>query len=137
MISKLAGQIGETPAATERAIGAAIPSLAGVACNQASTPGGATRLLSLLNTSGLDTGVLSNFAGALMGGAATDGLLRTGNNLLSGLLGDKLGSVANTIARFAGIQGSSATGLLGLLAPLLFGLLGKQVATGSAYQPDR
>jgi outer membrane protein OmpA-like peptidoglycan-associated protein len=130
VISKLAGQIGETPAATERAIGAAVPSLAGIACNQASTPGGASRLLSLLNTSGLDTGVLSNFAGALSGGAATDGLLRTGNNLLSGLLGDKLGPVANTIASFAGIQGSSVTRLLGLLAPLLFGLLGKQVASG-------
>src|SRR5215469_14459471 len=130
VISKLSGQIGETPAATERAIGAAIPSLAGVACNQASTPGGATKLLSLLNTSGLDTGVLSNFAGALTGGAATEGLLRTGNNLLGGLLGDKLGPVANTIASFAGIQGSSVTRLLGLLAPLLFGLLGKQVASG-------
>ena len=130
VISKLAGQIGETPAATERAIGAAVPSLAGIACNQASTPGGATRLLSLLNTSGLDTGVLSNFAGALTGGAATDGLLRTGNNLLGGLLGDKLGPVANTIASFAGVQGSSVTRLLGLLAPLLFGLLGKQVASG-------
>jgi len=130
VVSKLAGQIGETPAATERAIGAAIPSLAGVACNQASTPGGATRLLSLLNTSGLDTGILSNFAGALSGGAASDGLLRTGNNLLSGLLGDKLGPVANTIASYAGIQGSSAMKLLGLIAPLLFGLLGKQVASG-------
>jgi outer membrane protein OmpA-like peptidoglycan-associated protein len=130
VISKLSGQIGETPAATERAIGAAVPSLAGVACNTASTPGGATKLLSLLNTSGLDTGILSNFAGALTGGAATDGLLRTGNNLLGGLLGDKLGPVANTIASFAGIQGSSATRLLGLLAPLLFGLLGKHVASG-------
>ena len=130
VMSKIAGHIGETPAATERAIGAAIPSLAGVACNQASTPGGATKLLSLLNTSGLDTGVLSNFAGALGGGAATEGLLRTGNNLLGGLLGDKLGPVANTIASFAGIQGSSATRLLGLVAPLLFGLLGKQVASG-------
>jgi outer membrane protein OmpA-like peptidoglycan-associated protein len=130
VISKLSGQIGETPAATERAIGAAVPSLAGVACNTASTPGGATKLLSLLNTSGLDTGILSNFAGVLAGGAATEGLLRTGNNLLGGLLGDKLGPVANTIASFAGIQGSSATRLLGLLAPLLFGLLGKQVASG-------
>jgi hypothetical protein len=74
--------------------------------------------------------MLSNFAGALTGGAATDGLLRTGNNLLSGLLGDKLGAVANTIASFAGIQGSSATRLLGLLAPLLFGLLGKHVTSG-------
>jgi hypothetical protein len=130
VVSKIAGQVGETPAATERAIGAAIPSLAGVACNQASTPGGATKLMSLLNTSGLDTGILSNFGGALAGGAATEALLRTGNNLLSGMLGDKLGPVANTIASFAGIQGSSATRLLGLVAPLLFGLLGKQVTSG-------
>jgi outer membrane protein OmpA-like peptidoglycan-associated protein len=130
VISKLSGQIGETPAATEKALGAAIPSLAGIACNQASTPGGASKLMSLLNTSGLDTGILSNFAGALGGGAATDGLLRTGNSLLNGLLGDKLGAVANTIASFAGVQASSVTRLLGLVVPLLFGLLGKQVTSG-------
>ena len=127
VISKLSGQIGEAPAATEKALGAAIPSLAGIACNQASTPGGASKLMSLLSTSGLDSGLLNNFAGALVGGSATDGLLRTGNNLLSGLLGDKLGPVANTIASFAGIQPSSATRLLGFVAPLLFGLLGKHV----------
>jgi outer membrane protein OmpA-like peptidoglycan-associated protein len=130
VISKLSGQIGETPAATEKALTAAIPSLAGIACNQAATPGGASKLMSLLSTSGLDTGILSNFAGALAGGAATDGLLRTGNSLLSGLLGDKLGAVANTIASFAGVQASSVTRLLGLVAPLLFGLLGKQVTSG-------
>jgi outer membrane protein OmpA-like peptidoglycan-associated protein len=86
--------------------------------------------MSMLSTSGLDSGLLNNFAGALAGGSATDGLLRTGNNLLSGLLGDKLGPVANTIANFSGIQGSSATRLLGLVTPLLFGLLGKQVTSG-------
>jgi hypothetical protein len=127
VISKFAGQIGEAPAATEKALGAAIPSLAGVACNQASTPGGAAKLMSLLSTSGLDSGVLNNVAGALGGGGATDSLLRTGNNLLGGLLGDKLGPVANTIASFAGIQSSSATRLLGLVAPFLFGLLAKHV----------
>jgi hypothetical protein len=128
VVSKIAGQIGESPTATQKAIGAAVPSLAGVACNQAATPAGASKLLGLLNTSGLDSGVLSNFAGALSGGAATDGLLRTGNNLLGGLLGDKLGAVANTIASFAGIQASSASRLLSFVAPLLFGLLGKHVA---------
>ena len=127
LISRLSGQIGESPAATEKAIGAAIPSLAGIACNTASTPGGASKLMSLLSTSGLDTGVLNSFTGALAGGAATDGLLRTGNNLLSGLLGDKLGPVANSIASYAGIQGSSATRLLAMVAPLLFGLLAKHV----------
>jgi OmpA-OmpF porin, OOP family len=130
VVSKIAGQIGETPAATERALGAAIPSLAGVACNQASTPGGASKLMSLLTTSGLDTGILSNISGALAGGAATDSLLHTGNNLLSGLLGDKFAGVANTIANYAGIQSSSASRLLALVAPLLFGLLGKHVSSG-------
>ena len=53
VLSKLAGQIGETPPATERAIGAAIPSLADAACNGASTPGGAT------TKAGLRTGARS------------------------------------------------------------------------------
>jgi outer membrane protein OmpA-like peptidoglycan-associated protein len=74
--------------------------------------------------------VLNNFSGALSGGPATEGLLNTGSNLLRGLLGDKMGAVANVISSYSGIQSSSATKLLGLVAPLLFGLLGKQMASG-------
>ncbi len=130
VLSKMSGLVGESPAATQKAVGAIVPSLAGIACNQASSPGGASKLMGLLSSSGLDSNVLNNFSGALSGGSATDGLLKTGSNLLNGLLGDKLGAVTNVIANFAGIQGSSATRLLGLAAPLLFGLLGKQVASG-------
>ena len=86
--------------------------------------------MGLLTSSGLDSGLLNNFGAALSGGSVTDGLLRTGSNLVNGLLGDKVGAVANVIGNFAGIQGSSATKLLSLGAPLLFGLLGKQVSSG-------
>ena len=127
VLSKMAGLVGESPAATQKAVGAIVPSLAGIACNQASTPGGASKLMGLLTTSGLDSNLLSNFSGALSGGSATDGLMKTGSNLLDGLLGDKASSVASTIGNFAGIQGSSAMKLLSLAAPLLFGLLGKHV----------
>jgi outer membrane protein OmpA-like peptidoglycan-associated protein len=130
VVSKIAGLVGESPEATQRALGAVVPSLAGVACNQASNPAGASRLLGLLNGSGLDSNVLNNFSGALSGGSATEGLMRTGSNLLNGLLGDKAGAVANVISQASGIGLSSATKLLGLAAPLLFGLLGKQVAAG-------
>lgn len=130
VISKMAGLVGESPAATQKAMGAIVPSLAGVACNQASTPGGAAKLLGLVNSSGLDSGVLNNFSGALSGGNATEGLMNTGSNLLHGLLGDRLGDVSRVIANAAGVQISSATKLLGMAAPLLFGLLGKQVSTG-------
>ena len=130
VLSKMSSLVGESPVATQKAMGAIVPSLAGAACNQASTPGGASKLLGLLSTSGLDTGLLNNFGGALSGGTATDGLLRTGSNLLNGLLGDRVNSVASVIGNFAGIQGSSAMKLLSIAAPLLFGLLGKQVASG-------
>ena len=130
VISKMSGLVGESPAATQKAMGAIVPSLAGVACNQAATPGGASKLLGLVNSSGLDAGVLNNFSGALSGGNATEGLMNTGSNLLHGLLGDRLGGVSKVIANASGVQVSSATKLLGMAAPLLFGLLGKQVATG-------
>ena len=99
-ISKMAGLVGESPAATQKALEAIVPSLAGIACHQASTPGGATKLMNLVTTSGLDSGLLNNFTGALSGGSATDGLLRTGDNLLSGLMGDKLNSVASVTRSF-------------------------------------
>ena len=130
VLSKMSNLVGESPAATEKAMGAIVPSLAGVACNQASSPGGASRLLGLLSSSGVDSSMLSNFSGALSGGGATESLLSTGSGLLNGILGDKLGAVSNVIANFAGIQGSSATKLLSFAAPLLFGLLGKQVSSG-------
>jgi outer membrane protein OmpA-like peptidoglycan-associated protein len=130
VLSKMSALVGESPAATQKAMGAVVPSLAAIASNQASLPGGASKLMGLLNNSGLGPGVLNNFAGVLSGGSATDGLLKTGSNLVTGLLGDRAGSVASVIGNFAGIQGSSAMKLLSMGAPLLFGLLGKQVASG-------
>jgi len=130
VLSKMAGLVGESPEATQRALGAVVPSLVGVACNQASNPAGASRVLGLLDSNPLDSGVLNNFSGALSGGSATEGLMRTGSNLLNGLLGDKVAAVANVISQASGVQLSSATKLMGMAAPLLFGLLGKQVASG-------
>ncbi len=130
VLSKVAGLAGEPLAATQKAMDATVPSLAGIACNQASTPGGASKILGLVSSSGLGPGVLKNFSGALSGGSATDGLLKTGANLLHGLLGDRVGDVAGVIADTSGVHPSSANKILAMLAPLFFGLLGKQVSSG-------
>ena len=87
-------------------------------------------MMGLFSSSGLDSSLLNNFGAALGGGSVTDGLLKTGSNLVSGLLGDKVGTVASVIGNFAGIQASSAIKLLSIAAPLLFGLLGKHVTSG-------
>jgi outer membrane protein OmpA-like peptidoglycan-associated protein len=131
VVSKASSLIGETPAKTREALGTVMPSLAGIACNEASTPGGATKLYSLISSTRLPDDLHTNLAGLLSGGAATDGLLRTGSQLISSLLGDRAGKVANVIADSAGIRFSSASTLLNLAAPLFLGVLGRHLTTSS------
>jgi OmpA-OmpF porin, OOP family len=129
VVSKVSSLIGETPAKTQQALGAAIPSLAGVVCNEASTPGGATKVHSLLTNTQLPSDLLTNAAGLLAGGAATQGLMKTGSGLVTSLLGDRAGAVANIIASSTGIQFSSASSLLNVVAPLLFGIIARHMAS--------
>jgi hypothetical protein len=127
VIGKLAGIIGETPATTQKAADLIVPSLAGIACHQASTPSGANNLLNLLSPGKLDTSILGNLSGLLAGGAATTGLMDMGGTLLRGMLGSNLGGVASAIASAAGIPASAASSLLSLLAPVVFGFIAKHV----------
>lgn len=129
VVSKISSLIGETPAKTQQALGTVVPSLAGIACNEASTPGGASKLFNLINNTKLPTDLHSNLASLLAGGGVTDGLLNTGSGLISSLLGSRAGAVANLVAQSAGIQFSSASTLLNLAAPLFFGVLGRHLST--------
>ena len=129
-VSRIAKLVGEAPNNTKTALGAIVPSLTAAACHQASTASGASRLMNLLSSSNLDP-ILSNFGASLGGGSATDGLLKTGSGLLNSLLGSRTQDVASLIAETAGIRLTSASSLMSLAAPLLFGGLLKHVsATG-------
>lgn len=129
VVSKIASLIGETPGKTQQALGAAIPSVAGVICNEASTPSGAARVHDLITNTQLPGEIMSNAGGLLAGGAVTQNLMKTGSGLISSLLGDRAGGVSNLIANSAGIQFSSASTLLNLVAPLLFGVIGRHLTS--------
>ena len=129
VVSKVSSLIGETPAKTQQALGVAIPSLTGVLCNEASTPTGAAKVHNLITNTQLPGDLLSNVGGVLAGGTATQALMRTGSGLISNLLGDRAGSVANLIGSATGIQFSSASNLLNIVAPLLFGVLGRHMTS--------
>lgn len=129
VISKISSLIGETPGKTQQALGVAIPSVAGVMCNEASTPSGAARVHDLITNTQLPSEIVSNAGGLLAGGAATQNLMKTGSGLISSLLGDRAGAVANLIASSAGIQLSAASTLLNLVAPLLFGVIGRHMTS--------
>jgi outer membrane protein OmpA-like peptidoglycan-associated protein len=134
VLQRLGGTLGESPDHVAKAIEGGIPSILAGFLNMA-TSSGANRLFDMLKTEppevahagGLD-GVLGNL-GSLLGGGSMESLLKYGQTILSALFGGKLGSILDVITRSSGVKQSSASSLLGLLAPLLMGLLRKETAS--------
>jgi OmpA-OmpF porin, OOP family len=124
------GLLGESEGATKSAVTAALPALLGGLVSKGSTLDGASGLLSMLNGPNVNGGLLSNLGSLFSnGGAQANGLMGVGSGLLGSLFGDKVGGLANAVSGLAGIKGGSATSLLGLLAPLVFGLLKNQTTS--------
>lgn len=121
MIGKAASYLGESDTSIGKAVGGLIPTaLAGI--TQKAETGGADTVFDLA-TKTFDSGILGNLANTFTheGG----GIPESAPGLLSGIFGDKVGGIANAVAQFAGIKGSSAASLLGSVMPLALGLLGK------------
>lgn len=134
-ISKISRLVDEPPSNTRRALDLVVPSLTAAACHQASTPSGAAGLMNLMSSTNLSP-TLSSFSKSLDGGSATDGLLKTGSGLISGLIGRRTNDVSGLIAETAGIRPASATSLMNLAAPLLFGGLSKHVSSSGLAASD-
>jgi hypothetical protein len=131
-LTRLAAFVGESVVGTRKALsGAALPALlAGLAGGHAGEAG-AARLLELLRAGGHDGSLLVNLDGALAGGAHTDALLSIGQGQLGVILGDRIDAVTELMAADTGIRRASAVSLLGLMVPVVFAVLGKQVQGGS------
>ncbi len=125
VVSTLAGFLGESPQNTTSALGSAIPSILAGLMNKSADSQGASTIFNLLSQGGHDGGILTNLVGAFAGGEGTSKLLSTGATLLSSVLGNKVDGVANLVANASGISKTSSNSLLGLLMPLVFGVIGK------------
>ena len=128
--AKLAGQfIGESVPSTRSALSSLLPAVLGGVAQKGATPEGAASLLSLVNGSNLDTGILDNVAGLFGTGNNTmSSLMKLGTStLVPALFGDKAGGLVNALAGAAGIKSSSATNLLAMAVPLIFTFLKKYI----------
>src|SRR5262245_4582831 len=127
----LAGQAGKflgiSDATMKSAVDAALPALLAGTMQKASTPSGAADLMKLLDTPGLDPGIVNNLGAYLGGGDKTNSLLSMGSRFLSSLFGDKLGDLINTIATMFGLKSTAASNLMALAAPMVLGSLKSQV----------
>ena len=66
--------------------------------------------------------------GSMLGGRGASDLMQGGSRILSSLFGGRADTLAGALASFAGLRRGSATSLLSLAAPIVMGVLGKQVA---------
>jgi hypothetical protein len=126
--SKLAAQfLGESPGATQSAIGSLLPAVLGSVAQKGATPDGASSLLSLINGSNLDVSSLGNIAGLFGGGGAGIGeLLKAGTgSLVPALFGDKSGGLISALSSASGIKTASATNLVSMVVPVILMFLKK------------
>jgi hypothetical protein len=127
VLNQVSGLLGESSDKTQSAVNGAIPALLGGLLGTASKGNGASNILSALN--GVDDSLVGNFAGMLGGGNQSSGLMDMGGKLLGSVLGGGgLGGLTNAISGFSGLGKGAAGSLLGLLAPLLMGVIKRQLA---------
>lgn len=124
LISRAATSLGETESGIQRAVNGSIPTVLSGLLNQSSTTGASGVLDMVRNASG--SNILGNISG-LLSGSSLSGIGATVMGWLRSLFGDRLSSVTNSLASFAGIKPSSASSVMSLATPAVLGSVGNYV----------
>src|SRR5262245_18326905 len=129
IVQKVATNVGESPSATQKALGAIGPALVAALANLASTPSGVDHVTRILDSGKYDGSALGNLTSLLSGSSAPPVATSESRGILGSLFGAKINTVADLIARFAGVRPSSAMSLLTTAVPLVMHVLGSQRAS--------
>lgn len=130
VIHQAASQFGETPDAIQSAVGGLIPAMLGGIVQKAESSAEALDGLFGQLTSGPVEGFLDNLGGLVTGGnLAQNDPKDIAGALLGSLFGAKVPQLLSSIVSLAGLKSlGSASGLLGLVGPVVMGVLGKKIA---------
>jgi hypothetical protein len=120
VLAKLPEILGTTQTTANAGVSAAVPALLAALSSSASSRDGARNLQSTLDS--FDTRVLNNIPQSLSGDGKS--LIDIGTSLLSSLFGSgMLSGLGSILSRFAGMDSGKSSSLLGLLAPIVLGIL--------------
>ena len=123
MVSKIASTLGLDREEAQKAIGVSIPAILAGFANVAAKPDGGQQLSNALAT---QSGFLDQLKNT-MGSGGEKALANNGTNLLSSLLGGgAMTALSNAVGRFAGIDANTSKSLLGLIGPIVAGVVGQQ-----------
>ncbi|MBO9199796.1 MULTISPECIES: OmpA family protein [Niastella] len=130
VIDNASNVLGENESNVQKAMSGAIPAVLTGIMDKAGS-GDAGNLLRMAKDT-FNSGMLSN-----LGRIFTDNsLLTRGADMLKSIFGERLNSVTNTLASFAGIRPNSATTLLSAAAPAALGVIGRQANTNNMNTAD-
>jgi hypothetical protein len=122
--AKISAALGIDKSLIGKAVGAAVPCLLGGFVS--STQEGSRKLFDAVTQQQPD--VLNNLTDTIAG-SRQKALVGNGTNMLSHLLGPStVSAIASAVGTFAGLGAGESSSLLGLLAPVVIGALGKQTA---------
>lgn len=126
LAKQASGFLGESEGAVASALGSAFPAILGSMIDKGSSKEGAAGIMGMVDK--LDLDMLGNIGSIFGGGASSvNGLLNSGGGILDMLLGDKMGGIVDLITKVSGLKGGSTSSLLKMAAPLLMGMIGKQI----------
>ncbi len=128
VMGQLSGVLGGSTDQNSSAISSAIPALLSGLMNSGSSDAGATALLGAINDQ--DDSILDNLGG-LLSGSGQSSMMNAGSSILGSLLGGGgIGNLIGAVAGFSGLGKGPAKGLLGLLAPVIFGVIKRKLLGG-------
>jgi hypothetical protein len=134
MVARIASAFGFDRRTLQKAIDGAIPSLLAAFSSIAGQPGGPQKLADAA-TQQIDT--LNSFP-AIIGSGRQSSFSQQGLQMLGSLLGSG-GQIALTgaISKFVGIGQGASGSLLGMLAPVVMGMIAKQQGTAENIDPGK
>src|SRR5262249_45802401 len=122
--SRIASALGLDPAATQKAIVVAAPVIISALISYVSKPQGANKLNEVVRKQ--EPGMLSSWANVI-GEPGQKALIDQGASVLTSLLGGKTFSgVSQAVGQYAGIGEGGAKSLMGLVGPVVLGVLGRE-----------
>jgi len=128
MMGQIGGLVGGDSTQTSSALGGALPGLLSGLAKSAGTSSGAGALFNAVQKQ--DDGMLGNM-GALLGGNDSSNVINQGSSLLGSLLGNgAMGKLAGALTGFSGLNSRGSSSLMGILAPIIIGVIKKKVFDG-------
>ena len=134
LIKGMSSQIGQSKSQTNHLMSMAIPVLLKAMQRNSSSKEGASGLLSAISEKH-DGSILNKLENIFTGTESTD-LEKDGEKILGHVLGKSEQNIQNALSIQSGIDASSVSRFLKMVAPVVMGLLGKQQREQNASKTD-